>query len=112
MDRETVFSDLFESVSKGKRDRDQNVVQTNGKLNWPSEEKEWLSKRFFEAEADVEVKLWEKRNTDIALYEINQEFDSERLLPQQANQWAEQAQRDKTCLHGKLEKQVAKTLKN
>ena len=28
MDRETVVSSLFESVSKGKRDRDQNVVQT------------------------------------------------------------------------------------
>ena len=28
MDRETVPSSLFGSVSKGKRDRDQNVVQT------------------------------------------------------------------------------------
>ena len=28
MDRETVVSSLFESVSKAKRDRDQNVVQT------------------------------------------------------------------------------------
>ena len=29
MDRETVVSSLFESVSKEKRDRDQNVVQTS-----------------------------------------------------------------------------------
>ena len=28
MDRETVVSSLFDSVSRGKRDRDQNVVQT------------------------------------------------------------------------------------
>ena len=44
MDRETVVSSLFESVSKVKRDRDQNVVQTSrdkqnlhkdGMLNWP-----------------------------------------------------------------------------
>ena len=28
MDRETVVASLFELVSKGKRDRDQNVVQT------------------------------------------------------------------------------------
>ena len=29
MDREIVVSSLFESVSKEKRDRDQNVVQTS-----------------------------------------------------------------------------------
>ena len=28
MDRETVVSCLFDSVSRGQRDRDQNVVQT------------------------------------------------------------------------------------
>ena len=55
MDRETVVSSLFESVSKEKRDRDENVVQTlkdkpnlhkilERKLNWPCEEKNWLSK--------------------------------------------------------------------
>ena len=33
--------------------------------------------RLCEAEADVEVKHWEKRNSDIALYEINQEFESD-----------------------------------
>ena len=32
--------------------------------------------RLYDAEADVEVKIWEKRNSDIALYEINQEFES------------------------------------
>ena len=44
-DRQTVVSSLFGSLSKEKRDRDQNVVQTvrgristkslNGKLHWP-----------------------------------------------------------------------------
>ena len=34
----------------------------------------------------MEVKHWEKRNSDIALYEINQEFESQRLQLQQANQ--------------------------
>ena len=43
--------------------------------------------RLYEAEADVEVKHWEKRNSDIALCEINQEFESRRLQLQQANQW-------------------------
>ena len=71
MDRETVVSSLFESVSKAKRDRDQNVVQTlkdkrnlhkilERKAELAVRGEEWLSKRFFEAEADVQVKLWGK----------------------------------------------------
>ena len=76
--------------------------------------------RSYEAEADVEVKHWEKRNSDIALYEINQEFESQQL--QLANQWADQAQRNKTSLYGELEmrnrlfreneEKMAKNLKN
>ena len=50
--------------------------------------------RLYEAEADVEVKHWERRNSDLALYEINQEFPSQRFQLQQADQWADQAQRD------------------
>ena len=60
-----------------------------------------LSPRCFEA--DVEVKHSEKRNSDIALYKVNLEFESQRLQLQQANQWADQAQRDKMSLHGELE---------
>ena len=30
--------------------------------------------RLYEAEADVEVKHWEKRNSDCSLCEVNQEF--------------------------------------
>ena len=39
---------------------------------------ELAQQRFFEAEADVVVNHWEKRNSDIALYEVNQEFKSQR----------------------------------
>ena len=46
-----------------------------------------------EAEA---AKYWEKKNSDIAFPEINQEFESQRL--QQANQWTDQAQREKISL--------------
>ena len=52
MRRESVVSSLLGSMSKGKRDRDQNVAQIlrtkslNGKLNWPCDEKSWLSKEF------------------------------------------------------------------
>ena len=55
--------------------------------------------RFFEAGADVKVKHWEERNSDIALFEINQELESQRLQLQQAKQWADQAQRDKISLY-------------
>ena len=39
----------------------------------------------------MEVKRWEKKNSDMALYEVNQEFESHRLQLQQANQWDGQA---------------------
>ena len=59
--------------------------------------------RLYEAEADVEVKHWKKRNSDIALRETNQKFETLRLQLQQATQWADQAQRPKMSLYGELE---------
>ena len=99
MNRETVVSSVLGSVSKGKRDRDQNVVQTlrdRQNLHKNLERKAELAvrrekldqQRKNEAEADVELKHWEKRNSDIALYEIKQEFESQRLQLQQTNHWA------------------------
>ena len=114
MDRETVVSSLLGSVSKGKeRDRDENVVQTlrdRQHLHKILEREAELAvrgeklaqQRFYDAEADVEVKHWEKKNSDMALHEVNQVFESQRLQLQQANQWADQAQRDKVSLHGDL----------
>ena len=78
MDRETVVSSLFESVSKEKRDRDLNVVQTlkdRQNLHKILERKAELAvrgeklaqQRLNEAEADVEIKQWDTRNSDIAL---------------------------------------------
>ena len=58
--------------------------------------------RLYEAEEDVEVKHWEK-NSDIAVSEINQEVESQRLQLEHANQWADQAQRDKISLCRELE---------
>ena len=49
--------------------------------------------RFFEAEADVEVKHWEKRNSDIAFHVINRDSESQRCQQHQASRWADQAQR-------------------
>ena len=44
-----------------------------------------------------------KHREEVALHEINQEFESQRLQPQQANQWADQAQKRQHILHGELE---------
>ena len=114
MDHETVVSSLFESVLKGKRDRAQNIVQTlknrqhlhkipERKAEVAVRREKLAQRRLYEAEANVEVKHWEKRNSDIALYEIKQEFESQRSQVQQANQWADQAQRDKLSLYRELE---------
>ena len=54
----------------------------------------------------MEVKHCEKRYSDIALDEINQEFESQRLHLQRANQWADQAQRDKISLYGQVEMRI------
>ena len=102
------------NASMEKRDRDLNVVQTlrdRQTLHKILERKAELAvrgekialQRFFKAGADVQVTHWEKRDSDIAPYEINQELESQRLQLQQANQWVDQAQRDKTSLYGELE---------
>ena len=78
---------LFESVSKEERSRPKrcaNIKRQN--LHKILERKAELAVRgeklaqlrLYEAEADMEVKHWEKRNSDIALYDINQEFESQR----------------------------------
>ena len=60
-------------------------------------------KKLYEAEAEVEGRNWKKRNSDIALRDINQEFDSQRFQLHQASRWADQAQRDKISVYGELE---------
>ena len=89
-----VFSNLSHKVS---------TQSLNGKLNQPCEETNWLSTRSYEAKADVEVKHKEKRNSDIAFFEINQKFESHPLQQQPTNQWADQAQRDKISLYAELD---------
>ena len=50
--------------------------------------------RLAEAEAEVEARSWEKRNSYIAFQEINQELESQRFQVHQASRWADQAQRE------------------
>ena len=112
--RESVVSTLFRSESKGKRDRGQNDVHSSrdrenlheiherkAEMAVPGER--MAQQRLYEAEAEVEARNWEKRNSDIAFQEINQEFECQRFQLQQANRLADQAQRDKISLYGELE---------
>ena len=39
--------------------------------------------KLYEAEAEVEGRNWEQRNSDIAFHEINQEFESQRFQQHQ-----------------------------
>ena len=50
----------------------------------------------------MEIRNSEKRNSDIAFHETHQELESQRLQLQQANQLADQAQRDKFKKRGEL----------
>ena len=56
-----------------------------------------------EAEAEMDIRNSEQRNADIVLYKTNRELESQRLELYQANQWADQAQREKINLCGELE---------
>ena len=59
-----------------------------------------VQQKLCEAEAEVEARYWEKRNSDIVFHEINQEFESQRFHLHQGNRWADQAQRDKISMCG------------
>ena len=96
LDRESVGATIFSSQSKGKkRDRDTNVVHSlkdkenlqkifERKVDLAVQGERAAQQKKFEAEAKVDARNWEKRNSDIAFREINQEFESQRYQLQQA----------------------------
>ena len=52
-------------------------------------------KRLSEADSDLEIRRWDQKNSEIALYESHRELESRRLQQHQADQWADQAQKEK-----------------
>ena len=60
-------------------------------------------KRLSEAESEMDMKIWEQSDADIALSGTNRELESQRLELYQTNQWVDQAQREKMNLFGELE---------
>ena len=95
LDRESVATMIFSSQSKGKRDRDTNVVLSLKDRNIPKILERTVDsvvrgeimtqQKLYEAEAEVEARNWEKRNSDFASQEINQEFESQRFQLHQAS---------------------------
>ena len=86
--RESVATTIFSSQSKGKRDRDTNVVlslriskksQRKAEVDSAVRGEMMAQRKFLEAEADVEARNWEKRNPDFAFQEINQELPSKSM---------------------------------
>ena len=59
-------------------------------------------KRLSEAEVEMDRKSRERRNSGVALCQTNQQLESQRLELYQANQWADQAQRENSRLFGEL----------
>ena len=113
-DSESVVSTIFTSQLKGKKDRDQNVVHSlrdrenlqkilERKVDSVVRGERMTQQKLFEAEAEVEARNWKKRNSDITLHEINQEFECQRFQLHQVSRWTDQTQRDKISLYGGLE---------
>ena len=103
------ISSVEGALSKGKKDRDLESAQTLSErrnLHLSLERKAEFAvqgecaaqKRSSEAEAEMDIRNWEQRNADIAGYETNRELESQRLEVYQANQRADQAQREKINL--------------
>ena len=87
-----------ETFSKGKRIRDLKRVQPLSErqnLHVYIEEKAELAvgrecaaqRRLSETEADMEIRSWERKSSDMSLCETNRELKSQRLELYQANQW-------------------------
>ena len=92
MDRETVVSSLFDSVSRGREIEIHKILERKVESAFQGER--MVQQKLYQAEAEVEARNWGKRNSDIA----SQEFDSQRFQVHQASRWAYQAHRDEISL--------------
>ena len=103
------ISSVEGTLSRGKRNRDLESAQTLSErrnLHVYLEQKADLAvqgqrapqKILSEAEAEMDIINWGKRNSDIAHCETNREFESQSLELNQAHQRADQAQRERISL--------------
>ena len=116
------FKNVEKSLSKGNRNRASESVKLlpTGKYRILPERKSLhedlekeaertvqgecaAQKRLSEAQVEVDRGEWERRNADIALCETTRHLESQRVELYQANQRADQAQREKSWLLGELD---------
>ena len=64
--------------------------------------REWSSEKLSEIEADVEIRRWEQRSSEIALHESYRELETQILQLLQANIW-DNARSERISLCGELE---------
>ena len=107
LDRDSVATTLLTSQSRGKRNRElnyvhalrdrdnlQKILERRVDLAVRGEREREAQQKLYQAEGEVEVRNWEKRNSDVAFREVSQEFESQRFQLHQASRWADLAQRD------------------
>ena len=101
VDRESVVPTIFSSQSKGRRDRDQNVVHSlrvrevskkplNGKLTRPSEEREWLSKECMKLRLKLRQKIGRGeiltiKNSNLNDFSYIKQVDGKKIMQEIAN---------------------------
>ena len=68
-----------------------------------------LSKDYLRLRWKWTEKSWERKNSDIVLYETHQQLESQRLELCQANQWTDEAQRQNIRLFGELSTKTKST---
>ena len=93
---ENLLFQLFLVHTKGKRDRDQNVVHSfvemTKKISRKSLDGKLTQQKLYDAEAEVEARNWEKRNPT----SLFREFESQRFQTHQASQWVGRNRSSKT----------------
>ena len=117
---------MLEKRIQEKRDRDLESVRTLSErkdLHVYLEQKADLAvgqecaahRRPSEAEADMETRKWEKRSSDMALYETNREIESQRLEVYQGSERMDQFMwriGNETDSSMKVAREIAQKLKN
>ena len=67
----------------------------SSKLNWLFKENAQLREDCLRLKAYMDMRNGEQRNSDIASMKTNRELESQRMELYQANQWADQTQRER-----------------
>ena len=75
------------------------MITWNGKLNWTFEEKAQLRKDELKLKMIWRSEDGNKKSSEIALQETHRELESQRLEQHQANQCADQAQRERRLIY-------------